>query len=186
MKAPTLRKALAVRGRSIVLRNVGESDAAFIVALRTDKSKSRHLSETSAVLSNQLAWMHRYAARSDEAYFIIESLTGDALGTVRLYDPRDDSFCWGSWIMKSDAPQAAAIESALLVYAYALDKLGFTKAHFQVRKENERVWVFHERFGAARVREHGDEYEYAISHDAIRAAMHRYARYLPKQVIVET
>lgn len=186
MNAPTLRKAQTVRGRSIVLRNVGDSDAAFIVTLRTDENRSRHLSETSAVLSNQLAWMHRYAARSDEAYFIVESLTGDSLGTVRLYDPRDDSFCWGSWVIKSDAPQATAIESALLVYAYALDKLGFTRAHFQVRKENERVWMFHERFGAVRVREHGDEYEYAISHDAIRAAMRRYARYLPERVIVET
>lgn len=186
MNAPTLRKARAVRGRSIVLRNAGESDSAFIVALRTDESRSQHLSETSPVLSDQIAWLHRYAARSDEAYFIVESQTGDALGTVRLYDPKDDSFCWGSWIIKSDASQTAAIESALLVYAYALDGLGFTRAHFQVRKENERVWMFHERFGAARVGECGDEYEYTISHDAIRAAMHRYARYLPKQVIVET
>ena len=185
MNAPTLHKARAIRGRSIVLRNASEADAAFILALRTDERRAQHLSETSTALSDQIAWLDRYAARPDEAYFIIESTTCDSLGTVRLYDAKDDSFCWGSWLMKSGAPHAAAIESALVVYAYALDKLGFMKSHFQVRKENERVWVFHERFGAVRVREHGAEYEYAISHDAIRAAMRRYARYLPEQIIVE-
>ena len=185
MNAPTLQKAQAIRGRSLVLRNATSADAAFILALRTDENRSQHLSKTSAALSDQIAWLERYATCTNEAYFIIESMAGDSLGTVRLYDAQHDSFCWGSWIMVSGAPQTAAIESALIVYAYALDKLGFTKAHFQVRKENERVWMFHERFGAARVREHGDEYEYTISNDAIRASMKRYARYLPDQIIVE-
>lgn len=185
MNAPTLRKAPKIRGRSVVLRNASPIDAAFILALRTDAKVAQYLSKTSVALFDQIAWLERYATRSTEAYFIVESATGDALGTVRLYDAQQDSFCWGSWIMSGSAPKAAAIESALLVYAYALGTLGFKKAHFQVHKENERVWAFHERFGAIRVREHGDEYHYTISNDAIEASMQRYARYLPDQVLVE-
>jgi RimJ/RimL family protein N-acetyltransferase len=185
MSVPVLRKARIVRGRSIVLRNATTTDAAFIVALRTDESRSQHVSKTSPALSDQEAWLLRYATRSDEAYFIIESQTGEAWGTVRLYDAMGDSFCWGSWIMKSGAPSMAAIESAMLVYSYALDHLGFAQAHFQVRKDNERVWMFHERFGAARVAERDDEYDYSISHSAIRKSMQRYSRYLPEHVAVE-
>jgi len=185
MNWPTVRKANIVRGKNIALRNAAASDAAFILELRTDDELALHLSKTSATLADQVAWLDRYTARSDEAYFIIESADGQPLGTVRLYDARQDSFCWGSWIMSKRAPQTAAIESALIVYAYALDALGFSQAHFQVRSANERVWKFHERFGARRVGAHDNEYDYAISNKAIRASMDRYARYLPDQLSLE-
>lgn len=50
------------------------------------------------------------------------------------------------------------MESALMVYAYAVDHLGSKAAHFEVRKGNERVWQFHERFGAVRTSETDLEY----------------------------
>jgi RimJ/RimL family protein N-acetyltransferase len=185
MNAPRLRKAHKIRGKSIVLRNASSADAAFVLTLRSDARAIQHLSRTSPALLDQIDWLERYAMRSTEAYFIVESAAGDPLGTVRLYDAQQDSFCWGSWIMVSDAPRAAAIESALLVYAYALETLGFTKAHFKVRRDNERVWAFHERFGAERVREHDSEVDYVISNAAIKASMERYARFLPDRILVE-
>ena len=88
--------------------------------------------------------------------------------------------------MKDGALQSVAIESALMVYAYALDILGFDRAHFQVNKENERVCKFHERFGAERVSENEVEYEYVITNASIRESMTRYKRYLPEKLTVET
>lgn len=38
-----------------------------------------------------------------------------------------------------------SIESALLVYAYG-KYLGFKEARIDVRKENNHVWNFHEKF----------------------------------------
>ncbi len=67
---------------------------------------------------------------------------GEPIGTVRLYDARQNSFCWGSWILKAGSPKHAAIESALMVYAYAVDHLSSQSAHFDVRKDNEGVWLF--------------------------------------------
>jgi len=94
---------------------------------------------------------------SGQAYFIIEDRAGDPLGCVRIYDARGDSFCIGSWILRAGAPQRAAIESSLMVYALGIDHLGFRRAHFDVRKRNERVWTFHERCGARRVGETDDD-----------------------------
>ena len=185
MSAPTLRKAERIQGRTLVLRDAGVADAAFILGLRTDERKARHLSHTPPSLSEQVAWLERYRHSTCEAYFIIEASGGEPLGTVRLYDPQGDSFCWGSWILKDGAPSSAAIESALMVYAYALDSLGFRCAHFQVQRANQRVWAFHERFGAVRVGQDDTEFRYTLSNAAIRASMQRYRRFMPAAATAE-
>jgi hypothetical protein len=93
------------------------------------------------------------------------------------------SFCWGSWILKAGSPSAVSIESALMVYEYALS-LGFDAAHFDVRRGNESVWQFHERFGAVRVAETDLSFHYNISETAIRSAIQRYRKFLPSGIHV--
>lgn len=169
----------------MVLRDVTTADAAFILGLRTNSRKARHLSSTPADLDRQIEWIKAYALAKDQAYFLIEDGAGMSIGTVRLYDLRGDSFCWGSWIISDGAPQNAAIESALMVYAYAIDHLGFKRSHFDVRKGNESVWKFHERFGARRVGETEQDYLYEIGSEEISSARHRYRKFLPEGVVVE-
>ena len=74
---------------------------------------------------------------------------------MRAYDIQPDSFCWGSWLIKNNAPTTRAIESVLLVYEFGFGELSYKKAHFDVRKGNERVIAFLKRFGAQIV--NGDE-----------------------------
>ena len=185
MSPPSIRKASRLVGKALALRDATSDDAAFILGLRTDADKSAHLSPVSGRLDDQRAWLDRYAGGTGQAYFIIEDKQGTPLGTVRLYDARDTSFCWGSWILGAAAPAAAAIESALMVYAYAIDELGFATAHFQVHRANERVRAFHERFGAVRIAEDDVECHYTLSTDSIAASRKRYARYLPSPLAVE-
>lgn len=168
-----------------MFRDVALGDAEFILALRTHKQKSRYLSATVPDLEKQKAWIERYASSKDQAYFIIATADNELVGTVRLYDAQGNSFCWGSWIVKADGPVHMAIESALMVYAFGVDILGFNCAHFDVRKENQHVWRFHERFGATRVGESPLDYYYRIEHAAIAASRQRYQRYLPEPIIVE-
>jgi RimJ/RimL family protein N-acetyltransferase len=181
---PKIRKATVVRGETLVFRDACVSDAKFILSLRTDENKSRFLSATKNDLEAQKAWLIQYAAVDDQAYFIIE-FNNEPIGTVRLYDAQQDSFCWGSWILSDSRPRQAAMESALMVYAYALDHLEFKNSHFEVRRGNERVWQFHERFGAKRVDENELEYIYFLEFDEIRNSLGRYSKFLPNGVTVE-
>jgi RimJ/RimL family protein N-acetyltransferase len=181
---PKIRKASIVRGETLVFRNACVSDAEFILSLRTDENKSRFLSATSNDLEAQKTWLIQYAAAEGQAYFIIE-FNDAPIGTVRLYDAPQNSFCWGSWILKDGRPRQAAMESALMVYSYALDNLGFSNSHFEVRKGNERVWQFHERFGAFRVSETGDSYYYSLPLDAICNSLARYKKFLPNAVLAD-
>jgi RimJ/RimL family protein N-acetyltransferase len=159
------------------------ADAEFILSLRTDVEKSRYLSAVSDDLDAQRGWLTAYSEAKGQAYFIIEC-RGEPIGTVRLYDAQQDSFCWGSWILKEGRPKQAAMESALMVYSYALDDLGFRSAHFDVRRENERVWRYHERLGAVRVRESEMDYFYELGGSEIQKMRLDYVKFLPHNVVV--
>jgi len=184
MNFPIIRKAALLQGKTLRLRDAAVEDASFILGLRTDSQKSRHLSAVSGALADQQAWLRGYAASEGQAYFVIEDLQGMPLGTVRLYDAQATSFCWGSWILVDAAPASAAIEAALMVYAYAVDVLGFASAHFQVHRANERVCAFHERFGAVVTAQDDVENHYVLSSEAIQASRKRYTRYLPAAIAV--
>jgi RimJ/RimL family protein N-acetyltransferase len=178
------RKPRAVRGRQLLFRDANVDDAAFILALRTDQKKGEFLSATAPDLERQRDWLARYAGDDGQVYFIICKLDGTPVGTVRLYDQRGDSFCWGSWIKSDGAPSGFGVESALMIYDFAL-QLGFKRAHFDVRKQNISVCQFHERFGAVKVDENEEDYFYEMRPEAIAGALQQYRKYLPDGAAVE-
>ena len=107
---PIFVKPRRVVGCNVVLRNATKDDAEFIVGLRTDPEKGKYLSPTSTDISLQVAWMEEYANDNSQIYFIIEDMHGERFGTVRIYDQRGYSFCWGSWILKEGRPSGFALE----------------------------------------------------------------------------
>lgn len=150
------------------LRLATEADAAFLLGLRLDPSRNQNISATHAHLGAQVAWMRSYSSRFAaglEAYFIIERF-GEAQGSLRIYDylPENDSFCWGSWIIRPGAPAVTAYQSVIIVYDLAFGPLRFTHAHFDVRQANVSVWKFHEKMGAKMKREDSTNrfYEYDV------------------------
>ena len=181
---PTLSKPRKIVGSNLVFRDAAKEDAAFILELRTDSKKATYISKTSNDLRQQEIWLEKYGSDSEQVYFIILNKQDERVGTVRLYDTKNDSFCWGSWILKNGTPSSYAIESALLVYHFALS-LGFEKSHFDVRKDNQSVWKFHERFGAEKVEETTDDFIYNISLEAIKTSLEKYKKYLPNEFLIE-
>lgn len=177
--------AARLSGNKLILREVEADDAAFILALRLDPKKSAYISPVQDDVARQVAWIEHYKLGEGQAYFIICDLALNRLGTVRLYNAVGDSFEWGSWIIVDGAPVDVAMESALIIYQYALGHLGFRDSHFEVNRDNRSVWAFHERlFGARRVRESDEAYYFALKEDAIRAALQRYRRFLPQPIKV--
>lgn len=168
-----------VRGKSIFFREVSVDDAKFILDLRTNPDKNKFLSTTENDLEKQKAYIHSYLKSDTEYYFIICNWKCNTLGTVRIYDVREDSFCWGSWIISKDAPTSVAIESALLVYDFAFYSLHYSKSHFDVRKNNAKVINFHERFGATIVGEDELNYFFEYTREKYLEVRQKYTRYLP-------
>lgn len=180
---PVIHKCSRIAGNKLVLRDARQEDAFNIFKLRTDIARSRYLSLVGPTVEDQISWLCAYAESKEQAYFIIEDLSGTFCGTVRMYDPQGLSFCWGSWVLKQDCPRGYAHESALIVYSYAIH-LGFSSSHFDVRKDNKSVWKFHEGFGATRVGCDSDNFYYRISSAAIKLSLKRYLKFLPSGIVL--
>ena len=152
---------MIIYGKNINMRTVEVEDAEFIYTMRQNQDKTKFLSRVSGSVETQKEWIENYKQREKdkkEFYFVIESKNKEKLGLVRMYDFQDKSFCWGSWLIKEEAPKTTAIESALQIYEFGFYKLGIEKSHFDVRKGNDKVIAFHQRFGAKIVDE--DELDY--------------------------
>ncbi|WP_377278845.1 GNAT family N-acetyltransferase [Rhizobium sp. R86522] len=156
---------------SIRFTPVREHHRHYIYSLRVNPKYNTHLSPAPASADSQGAWISTYTEREaagTEYYFLIERIDGTACGTVRLYDFKENSFCWGSWILDENKTRYAAIQSALLVYEIGFDKLGFEQSHFDVRLENTRVIAFHERMGAIRTHKSTDDQYMILTREAFQ------------------
>jgi RimJ/RimL family protein N-acetyltransferase len=151
-----MREPMNLQSKTVKLRLIEEQDAEFVLKLRLDDRYNQFLSSVNPSVEAQKEWIKQYKNDESEGiqyYFIIERIDGTPCGTVRIYDLKDDSFCWGSWILNEDKTRYAALESAFLVYQFAFEHLNFTKSHFDVRKGNDRVISFHEKMGAVKTGE---------------------------------
>ena len=180
-----ITKAKRVVGKNLYLRDICEDDAQFVFDLRTDPVKSRHLSATSGRVEDQVNWICSYKDKKDQAYFIVCDKESKRLGCIRMYDPIDNSYCWGSWLMLDGLGPLVAIESALLVYSYGVF-LDFTEARIDVRQRNESVWKFHEKFsGAELINEDDLDRFYIVKAEKISRMLAKYGEFLTSPLVVE-
>jgi len=130
-------------------RMVEETDAAFILSLRTDARLARYLSQTENDVARQQEWIRAYKVRELkglEYYFIFEDHNHEPQGVVRLYDFKGKTYNSGSWLVKPGSDDFTAIKSDLFISSFALDELGFEQCLFDVRKANKKVVRFHKMF----------------------------------------
>lgn len=169
---------ISLTGRTIRLRFVEENDANFILKLRLDEKYNQFLSSVNPDLQSQVNWIKQY--KNDEKakkqfYFIIERLDGTPCGTVRVYDLKEDSFCWGSWILNEDKTRYAALESAFLVYKFGFEGLSYKKSHFDVMRGNKGVISFHTKMGAVQTSEDEQNYYFEITDSVVYAMQEKLA-----------
>jgi RimJ/RimL family protein N-acetyltransferase len=170
-----------LESKTIRIRLVEENDAAFILSLRLDNNYNKFLSKVDADLEAQINWIRKYKEdekNRKEFYFIIERLDGTACGTVRVYDLREDSFCWGSWILNEQKTRYAAIESSLLVYDFGFNVLHLNNSHFEVMKSNSKVISFHEKFGAKCISEDNENLYFTINRNDVSESSQRFKGFL--------
>lgn len=149
---PDLRR---IDGSRLSLRLITPDDADYVFGLRTDPRYNTHLSAVAGTAEDQRAWIERYKAREalgQEFYYVIERPDRVRCGLIRLYDIVDDTCTWGSWILDESKPHLAALESAVLSFVAAFERLGLSSANIDVRHENLHAMAFYRRFGMTEVR----------------------------------
>ncbi|MFM5135623.1 GNAT family N-acetyltransferase [Aeromonas rivipollensis] len=170
-----------LKSKTINMRLINEDDAEFVLKLRLDGNYNKFLSSVNADVSSQKTWIRKYKedeVNNKQFYFIIERKDGTPCGTVRIYDIKNDSFCWGSWILNEDKTRYSAIESAVMIYNFGFNSLKFNKSHFEVIKDNVRVVNFHKKFGAVVVGEDSNNYYFEITKDAVEKSKEKFQAFI--------
>jgi RimJ/RimL family protein N-acetyltransferase len=144
-----MNHSLSIAGYNTRLRPVSISDAEFILRLRNMPHVTGTVGDTVPEVAEQRRWIESYLERSDDYYFIIESLQGQPWGTVGLYDFRAAGAEWGRWIILPGI--MAALPSAVLVHQLAFDHFGLAELRGEVVGSNSKVLSFHRRFGGEEV-----------------------------------
>lgn len=176
----SLDMSIELRSETISMRLIEEEDAEFVLGLRLDPRYNQHLSLVDNNLQKQIQWIKNYKQEEKlgiQYYFIIEA-NGKKCGTVRLYDFKHGSFCWGSWILNENKTRYSALESALLVYRFGFDNLKYQKSHFDVRKENTAVISFHKKFGAVIVDQDEDNLYFHYTAEQHKNCLEKFAKFL--------
>lgn len=150
-------------GKHVNLREVEIDDAEFILSLRTDESKSKFLHKTENDLKKQIDYLNNYKKLNDEYYFIIENKVKEPLGTVRLYNIKDNECTGGSWLMKNGASVQEVIEGDLLLQHCVFDILNLQHNYFDVRKGNNKVINYHKMKGAKEISQDEDNLYFVLN-----------------------
>lgn len=133
------------------MRPLELADAAFILKLRLDPNLNRFIHRTSARLADQETWLRRYLGRGGDWYFVVvDKRTGEREGTIGIYDHEEHANVaeWGRWIIRPGS--LASIESAILIYRVAFERLGLNALYCRTVAENAAVVSFHDSSGAPR------------------------------------
>ena len=142
-----MKHRITVEGYGYRIRPVKVSDAAFIIAVRTeDAERNRFIHAISPDVAEQERWIERYLEREGDYYFVIENrVTGEGEGLIGVYDVKDGKAEWGRWVVKKDS--FAAVESVDLAYRAAFEKIGLSELYCRTVQDNREVVSFHESIG---------------------------------------
>ena len=124
-----LPKDFSLKRYGLFCRLVEESDAEFIVQLRTDPKVSSFLHKTSPDVELQKQWIKEYKKREEEGtdYYFIFFKDEKPIGLDRLYDISDTQFNSGSWVFSTAAPFGSAFLAQFIVREIAFIDWGFLK-----------------------------------------------------------
>jgi RimJ/RimL family protein N-acetyltransferase len=139
------------RGHVFALRPVRISDAALIVELRADLERARFLNEITLTLAAQQAYLAEYLKRAGDYYFVIEERgSRRPEGLIALYNINATarSAEVGRWILRPRS--VAAVESLLVLYRVAFDKLGMDSVLSLTIAENKHSLSFLDSCGLQR------------------------------------
>ena len=135
---------------NIKFRLVEESDAEFIINLRTDDTKARYISATDTDIQKQKEWIREYKKREvnkEEFYFIAIDENNTEFATYRLYNRSESSIEIGSFISIPLYGNALnVIKVDVIMKTYVFEKLCYEYLNFEVRKKNTSVVNYHKKF----------------------------------------
>jgi hypothetical protein len=106
-------------------RLIDEKDASFIVKLRTDKGLSQYLPPIENDIDKQINWIREYKERerNKTEFYFIYYFEDKPIGLNRIYNIKEKTFTFGSWVFMPNHPIYLSIASAVIARDFAFNEL---------------------------------------------------------------
>lgn len=147
------------------VRFVKESDAEFILRLRTNEKLSRYIHSTDNNIDRQKEWLRNYKIREANAedYYFIFHKDGIPVGLNRIYGIHDNVFTTGSWVFEENVPFQCAVAASIITRELAFEymELELEDGYDGVHVDNKKVIKFNKMIGlkeTARIKDLKGEY----------------------------
>lgn len=111
----------------LTARLVNETDAEFIVRLRTDPYHGKYIGKTDSSIDAQREWIRDYKKREEEGidYYFVFFKDGKKIGLNRIYNIKDKTLQTGSWLFSREAPFGSAFLAQIILRELVFIDWGF-------------------------------------------------------------
>lgn len=133
-------------GKYIILRPVEISDATFTSKLRGDAELCKYIHKVDSTMEGQKDFIRNQREQKGDLYFVIESASGNPIGTIALYHINCKNGEIGRWVSYGNAFQN--LEAVILLHDLAFDNLGIEEVYSCTNVINERIINFWRHFGS--------------------------------------
>jgi hypothetical protein len=120
------------------VRLVEESDAEFIVALRTHPRLSRYINSASSDVDAQREWIRNYKKREEKGleYYFIFSIGNEPQGLARIYNMTEEEFTQGSWVFSTESVLGASVLGNIISIEVGFEFLDKKVLYTDARRDN--------------------------------------------------
>jgi len=123
-----------IRGQYVQIRSIGLEDAEFSMEIRQDEKRTKYLHAVDADIEKQTKWINWQRENPGDYFFIAETLDGEKVGTVGIYDIEGKVGHLGRLLMVGNPFQT--FEALLLSIRFAYNELGLDELYGDVIVEN--------------------------------------------------
>lgn len=124
-----------IKGRYVTLRSADASDVEYTLQIRQNKELNRFMHPVDNDPGKQLNWILGQRDREGDYFFVAQTLDGERVGTVSIYDIQGSSGHLGRLIMTGNP--FCTFEATIMAMRFAYDELGLEELHGDVHVDNK-------------------------------------------------
>ncbi len=134
-----------IRGKYVKLKSADEEDAVFTLEIRKDPVITKYLPKLNNTVEQQIEWLKSVRNKPDDYFFVVSTIAGERIGTIGVYNIKDDECEGGRLALIGNAFENA--ETSLLMYDFVFDKLKLKKVTGYIMADNKRAARFNRMLG---------------------------------------
>lgn len=135
----------AIEGEYVDLKSADIGDAEFSLKIRQDDKLTKYIPQINSSLERQEKWISEQRERKGDYFFIASDKRGKPIGTISLYEIKDNKAHIGRLIMSGNPFHS--YEAYLLTLEFGFYKLGLDEVTGDVYEDNKACLNFTMEFG---------------------------------------